>query len=117
MNNESFDPEETITVPAINFSIVVRPTIDGAVKAEIETWDPGEFKAMEHMMGIHNHRRFIGVHGAGQTPAAVFDLLLRVAIACAARAAETTGTPWKKPLWLRALAWWQGVKNRDARQA
>ena len=115
--SESFDPAETITVPPINFTVVVRPTTDGAVKAEIETWDPGEFNAMQHMMGIGNYRRYIGVVGDAQTPAAVFDLLLRVAVACAKRSAENTGTPWKKPLWLRALAWWREVKKRKSRQA
>jgi hypothetical protein len=120
MNNEppeQFDPEEVITVPHVNFSITVRPTTDGAVKAEIETWDPGDFKAMQHMMGVHNHRRRFDLVFPEQTPASVFDLLLNVAVGCASRVSQTTGTPWKKPLWLRALAWWQGVKNRDARQA
>jgi hypothetical protein len=115
--SDAFDPEETITVPPINFTVVIRPTTDGAVKAEIETWDPGEFNAMQHMMGIYNHRRFIGMIAAEQTPEAVFDLLLRVATACATRAAENTGTSWKKPLWLRALVWWRETKKRNSRQA
>ena len=114
---ESFDPNEVITVPAVNFTIVARPTTEGGVKVEIETWDPGDFKAIEHMMNIHSHRRFIGVHGRGQTPGSVFDLLLRVAVICARRVSETTGTPWTPPLWLRVLSWWRGVKARDHREA
>jgi hypothetical protein len=121
---EDYYPNEKITVASPNFQIQIRPSLDGSsVVAHVETWKAGTYTIEEHMKALGLRDRLV-IAIPDNSPKAVYELLLDVADAAAARQANAEKTIWKRPLSLRfryALRrirlWWGAVKNRDASQA